>query len=353
LFSSLLALTCLFVVATSAPISSSRLPKGYVCYRAPRPLEVNGRLDKPEWKAVPWTDNFEDIEGNIRPKPRHRTRVKMLWDDEYFYIGAELEEPHIWATLTEHDSVIFQDNDFEVFLDPDGDNHEYYEFEINALNTTWDLRLVKPYRDGGPDLNSWEIPGMKSAVWIDGTLNHATDTDKKWTIELAFPWKVLAEYANRPTPPHHGDQWRINFSRVEWDTEIKDGRYVKIPNRKEHNWVWSPQGVVDMHQPERWGYVQFSTAAVGKSRFQRDSAEPVRDVLMQIYHAQRDFHKKNKRWAASLTELGLTPPKVRGVSEAIQINLTADGYTAEAVFVRNRKTTERWRVRQDSRLWKE
>jgi hypothetical protein len=33
--------------------------------------------------------------------------VKMLWDDEYFYVAAEMEEPHVWATLTRHDSVIF------------------------------------------------------------------------------------------------------------------------------------------------------------------------------------------------------------------------------------------------------
>ena len=59
----------------------------------------------------------------------------MLWDDDYFYIGAELREPHVWGTLTAHDSVIFHDNDFEVFIDPNGDNHEYYEFEINALGT--------------------------------------------------------------------------------------------------------------------------------------------------------------------------------------------------------------------------
>ena len=51
----------------------------------------------------------------------------------YFYVAAEMEEPHVWGTLTQHDAVIFQDNDFEVFIDPDGDNHEYYEFEINAL----------------------------------------------------------------------------------------------------------------------------------------------------------------------------------------------------------------------------
>ena len=94
-----------------------------------------------------------------KPKPRFRTRVKMLWDDEALYIAAEMEEPHVWATLTEHDSVIFHDNDFEVFLDPDGDNHLYGELELNALNTTWDLLLTKPYKDGGQAINAWEITG--------------------------------------------------------------------------------------------------------------------------------------------------------------------------------------------------
>jgi hypothetical protein len=46
---------------------------------------------------------------------------------------SPLESPHVWATLTNHDTVIFQDPDFEVFIDPDGDTHNYYEFEINPL----------------------------------------------------------------------------------------------------------------------------------------------------------------------------------------------------------------------------
>ena len=32
--------------------------------------------------------------------------------------------------------VIFHDNDFEIFLDLDGSNHNYKEFEMNALNQT-------------------------------------------------------------------------------------------------------------------------------------------------------------------------------------------------------------------------
>jgi hypothetical protein len=34
----------------------------------------------------------------------------MLWDDQFFYVAAELAEPHVWATLDIHDSVIFHDN---------------------------------------------------------------------------------------------------------------------------------------------------------------------------------------------------------------------------------------------------
>ena len=122
----------------------------------------------------------------------------MLWDDDCLYIAAELEEPNVWATLTKHDSVIFQDNDFEVFLDPDGDGHLYAELELNALNTTWDLLLTKPYKDGGRAIDAWEITGLRTAVHVDGTLNDPRDRDRGWSIEIAWPWKGL-EGTERPT----------------------------------------------------------------------------------------------------------------------------------------------------------
>src|SRR5690242_7601187 len=90
-------------------------PRGYVCYRAAAPPRIDGKLDDATWQAAPWSEAFVDIEGDRKPRPRFRTRMKMLWDDQALYIGAELEEPHVWATLTRHDSVIFQDNDFEIF----------------------------------------------------------------------------------------------------------------------------------------------------------------------------------------------------------------------------------------------
>ncbi len=329
--------------------SSLPAPKGYLCQRAEAPIHVDGRLDDLAWKAAPWTDLFVDIEGNSRPRPRFKTMAKMVWNDEYFYVAALLEEPHVWGTLTKHDSIIFKDNDFELFIDPNADNHEYYEIEINALNTVWDLFLKKPYRDLGPAVNEWEIPGLKTAVHVDGTLNDPRDTDSSWSVELAIPWKALREFAHRPAPPHDGDQWRINFSRVEWRHEITDCKYRKVTNATEDNWVWTPQGAIDMHRPERWGYVQFSTAPAGQATYQPDTSAIVRDRLMQIYHAEKAFFEQNHRWTALLADLELTDLPALP-EHTTRLQLTPEGYEAEVTIQRPGAKPETGTVHQDSRL---
>lgn len=234
-------------------VAAESVPREYKCVRAKTAPVIDGQPEENIWQQASWTSDFVDIEGDVRPKPRFRTRAKMLWDDDYFYIAAELEEPDVWATLTEHDSVIFRDNDFEVFLDPGGQAVEYFEFEINALNTGWDLYLPKPYRKGGKAENSWEIPGLRTAVQVRGTLNNPQDRDRGWTVELALPWSAFLGRAKGNFPPRSGDVWRVNFSRVEWRS--RPGARVK--GEKEDNWVWSPQGAVNMHIPEQWGFVRF------------------------------------------------------------------------------------------------
>jgi len=321
-------------------------PRGYVAYRAATSLTIDGRLDDAAWRDAPWTDAFVDIEGDTQLEPQFNTRAKMLWDDEYFYVGAQLDEPHVWATLTTHDSVIFRDPDFEVFIDPNGDNHEYYEFEINARNTFWDLLLPKPYKDDGKPVNSWEIPGLKSAVSVDGTLNDPRDTDRNWSVELAFPWRVLGELARRKSPPMTADQWRVNFSRVEWPIEIVNGAYRKPTGAREHNWVWSPQHVVDMHRPETWGYVQFSAAAPGTARFNPDATWPARQWLQQVYYAQRAYQKANGRFANSVQELGIS---LTGHPELLNPGLETAGSLFEAwIEVKREDGPVRLSIRQDS-----
>jgi hypothetical protein len=332
-------------------------PKGYVCYRASSPIKIDGRLDDPAWQAAPWTEDFVEIQGDGQPAPRYRTRVKMLWDDDCLYIAAELEEPHVWATQTKHDSYIFKyDNDFEVFLSPEGDSHLYAELEMNALNTTWDLLVTRPYKDGGRGIDAWDITGLRTAVHVDGTINDPSDRDRGWTIEIAWPWNGLTQltsWDNSPrsgeSRPRGGDQWRINFSRVQWDHDIVEGKYRKISKevKDEANWVWSPQGEVNMHMPERWGYVQFSTAAPGSATFQPDTAGPAKHLLHEVYRAQHDYRKKHGTWARDLKSLNFANLGPANLLDSFRMETTESLFEASVRVSRS----ERWHIRQDARIW--
>ena len=329
-------------------------PRTYVAYRTAQPLKVDGRLDEAAWRAAAWTDDFVDIEGPAEPAPRFRTRAKMLWDSTNLYIAAELTEPDVWATITERDAVIFRDNDFEVFIDPDGDTHQYYELEVNALGTAWDLFLQKPYRDNGHALNGWDIRGLQVGTRVDGTLNRPGDTDRGWTVELTLPWAALGEAANTPAPPRAGDQWRVNFSRVEWRTRVEPdaqggrrgqaGRYVKVTDATtgkpvpEDNWVWSPQGVVNMHYPEMWGFVQFSNrvAGQGTETFAPREMDALKWILRVLYYREQAWHARHGFFTDDLAKLGLTaPPRPGGAWASIigrpwppVIDVTPNGYEA-------------------------
>jgi len=329
-------------------------PRQYVCYRASEPLNIDGELDEKSWQNAPWTELFVDIEGDKKPNPSYPTKAKMLWDDNYLYIGAYLEEPHLWASITERDAVIFYDNDFEVFIDPNGDTHGYYEYEVNAFNTVWDLLLAKPYREGGPAINNWDINGLKSAVSIKGTLNQPNDIDEGWYVEIAFPLSVLHEYAGG-VAAKDGNQWRINFSRVQWQLDVVDGEYKKRINPDtnkpfpEDNWVWSPQGVINMHRPETWGFLQFSDVVAGKGNeaFVFNEDEKVKWELYTIYHAQKLYKSATGNYANELMNLQkvglgdlLFTQKLESTSSLFEAQATRRG----SMFI--------WHINNEGRTWK-
>jgi len=236
-------------------------PRHYIVSKTNDEIIIDGNADETIWKSSKFSDKFIDIEGIKTPK--FDTKVKMLWDDNYLYVYAELNEPHIWGNLKQRDTIIYFNNDFEVFLDPAGNGIGYGEVEINTLNTVWDLYLNKPYRIGGKANFEWNLNDLKSAVQVYGTLNNPNDIDSHWTVEMAIPLKPLISLKNRPkTIPKEGEQWRINFSRVQWDHDIIEGKYnrKKEDNKylREYNWVWSKQSAINMHEPEKWGFLQFT-----------------------------------------------------------------------------------------------
>ena len=288
-------------------------PPTYVCYKAPAPIKIDGKLSPGEWDAIPWTSDFVDIEGDKRPAPH-----------------------------------------FEIFLNPTNDTHNYLEYEVNALGTEWDLFLTRPYRDNPQVLNNWEFTGMKSAVYVDGTLNNPKDTDKSWSVEVFIPWTSVFQMDRGKEKPEIGEQIRVNFSRVEWTTDVKDGKYVKVPIQgedkiREYNWVWAPTGVINIHMPEYWGYVQISDkiAGEGETPFVKHPSEETKWILRNLYYRQNEFAATFGHYADNINDLKANELCPQEIANQLEIHTTPSMY--EISLPAPDGTV--WNIRQDGLVW--
>lgn len=280
-------------MSTSKPCSEEQIAH-YTCLRTSQPITIDGNLDKPVWAKAPRSTRFVDMASGS--PGFFDTRMAALWDDENLYIGFWVEEPFIQAHHTERDSVIFQENDVEVFIDG-GDC--YYELEINALATIYEVMFIwrDAYQKGsrfdvpeydvherqaftfGGDYDrhpasfwrgthprgtrwaflDWDFPGIKVATQINGTLNDDSVVDQGWTCEIALPWSGMKWLANgRSLPPNDGDTWRIFFGRFQ---QLMNAGQEVQPHPA---WVLSPHGVYDTHQPDCFPYVKFSAQEIGE-----------------------------------------------------------------------------------------
>jgi hypothetical protein len=259
----------------------------YRCRRTSRKPAMDGRLACPVWQQAEQSPRFVDM---ISGAPGlYDTRSAAVWDDEALYVGFWVEEPQVAATQATRDSLVFLENDVEVFIDG-GD--AYYEFEINALGTIYEVFFIweDAWKKGGvwdtPEFDvhdhsailfggnhdrsaqhfwrgthprglrwayrHYDLPGLQSAVYIDGEINNPAVIDRGWRVELAFPWAGMKHLAHgRSLPPKAGDEWRIFFGRFQ-KLELA-GQQVSQPAA----WSWGKVGSGDNHIPERFTKIIF------------------------------------------------------------------------------------------------
>lgn len=337
---------------TEESVTTDRPPFNPRTYAAPRtatPPTIDGNLDDAAWSATRWTTPFVNSQGADHPSPQFRTRAKMTWDENYFYLAAKLEESDVRASFTTRDTTVWRENAFEVFVDPTGDTHNYYEYQINARETQWDLLLTKPYRDGGTPISAWNIRGLKKGVVIQGTLNDPSDTDEGWTIELAFPWDVLAEAAPDAEPPTPGDQWRVNLTRMQWPARVVEGSYVQDSTNNEAS-AWSPQGKGGgYHKPERWGIVEFfgAPSETGVDSIQVPVNERVKWALRRLYYRQNRYREDQGAYASSLSTLNAEQISLHAHPFEPTLTNTQSMYEITAPGVGRTLV----HIRQDGKVW--
>ena len=214
--------------------------KQYTAYQTSEKITVDGKANEDSWQLAEWSDNFVDIKEGFDADSSNQTRFKVLWSNQHLYIYAELKEMHIWTYNVNASQTISNENNFEIFLDPDNDTHDYFEFELNAQNQLTDRYMPMSRRNGGEPVWDWNIRNFKSTVQLYGTINNPADTDSLWTIEVAIPFRSLTK-TDKYQLPKNRDYWKVNFARAEWETVIKSGMYYKKNNSNagKQKWVWS------------------------------------------------------------------------------------------------------------------
>ena len=250
-------IACAVVVSTAHAQESPDWERRYDCRFTNVPIVVDGAGDELAWQLASEVGSFTRFQhDNLAPV--HRTMVKMLWDEENLYILVAVDDPDIWSTMTERDKdCLCKEETVEVFIDADGDERDYAEIHINALDTINELSIPQrnfKYRDGAPvewpDLYSWTQEGMRHAVINHGTVSDVTDVDGGSVFEFAMPWKGFGKIAGSANiPPEPGDVWRINVNRYE--------RPRSGPDTETELSGWAPLDLRSYHVPDRFGYVRF------------------------------------------------------------------------------------------------
>ena len=247
LFSGLaaMALTLLASLAlsqTPANPDENRLPE-YTLRRVARPLKIDGKLDEPEWFAAAPVGEF--VFPWWKQGKKERTCAKLLWDDEFLYIGVICEDAHITARHTERDGKIAEDDCFEIMLAPDADKpNVYFNIEFNVLGG-----IIDNFRPDGPAKprpTKWDAEGVRIAGTYAGTLNDDRDTDQFWQVEVAIPLKNFARFA-KEIPPRAGTTMRVNLNRSGGKT-----------NAQYSQWSRGNTPTPSFHTPDRFGHMIFS-----------------------------------------------------------------------------------------------
>ena len=217
LFIVLLAISASSLMAADPPAKDAK--HEHECRFASGPIKIDGVADEAAWKEAAPIDNWglPWLKDKARP-PRTGTKSRCLWDREYFYFFAEMEDSDLYADVKEHDGQTWDNDVFEIFFKPAEEKPGYYELQVNAAGTLMDCFFP---RRGAGGFNRFKKDGdfhIEAKVKLDGTLNKWQDKDKSWSVEGRIPWTDFLRTGGRPAPD---EAWRFAFCRYDYSVDFE------------------------------------------------------------------------------------------------------------------------------------
>lgn len=164
-------------------------------------IELDGKVDEAAWEISETISKFKNSESD---SVEIGMSVKILYDDNYLYVGAYLEEPNIDGLRTEAGGNIpltWDDDDFEMFFDPAQSQSDYYRLFQNAAGTRFNS-LPRWHPD------KYFESKYRSKIFIG---------EEYWSLEMIIPWSDISLKEG----PKSGDKWGFNVGRHRQQSYIK------------------------------------------------------------------------------------------------------------------------------------
>ena len=180
----------------------------------------------PAWKHAQTIDNFylPWLGKDARPA-KTKTKAKLLWDREYLYFFADMEDTDLYADVKEHDGELWYNDVFELFFKPSDNHAGYYEFQVNAAGAVLDMFLP---RRGAGGYQRFKKDGdfhVDAKVHLRGTLNNWTDKDDGWSVEGKIPWTDFLRTGGRPK---QDEKWKFALCRYDYSVDFRGARAVHL-----------------------------------------------------------------------------------------------------------------------------
>ncbi|HOT95687.1 MAG TPA: carbohydrate-binding family 9-like protein [bacterium] len=215
------------------------------CPKIEAPPRLTGSIDDPVWQKAAKIDLVEAVSG--RPG-RWATSVRVAWSECFLHVAFACQDDYVWGTILEHDGPIYDQECVEIFLNPSGCRHQYFEINLSPKNVVFDACILNHRTEERPEapfigLPAWEAEGLRTAVAVQGIADRP-GLASGWSAEYALPFAALCGAAHQPPQP--GDLWRINFYRI-------DSPRLGV----QELYAWSPVLLGTFHRPWRFGYLRF------------------------------------------------------------------------------------------------
>ncbi|HVW00202.1 MAG TPA: PQQ-dependent sugar dehydrogenase, partial [Planctomycetaceae bacterium] len=204
-------------------------PDEVECRWANGPIEIDGKADEDAWKHAAVVEQFTLpwLQDKARPA-KTATRARLLWDREYFYFFADMDDTDLYADVREHDGQTWDNDVFEIFLKPADDKPGYYEFQVNAAGATLDAFFPRRGAGGFGRFKNDADFHLEAKVKLRGTLNKWTDKDEGWSVEGRIPWRDFMKTGGRPKV---GETWKYELCRYDYSVDF-EGPELSNTNRK-------------------------------------------------------------------------------------------------------------------------